>query len=174
MRRQAAAGGPADLRGLEAAVLGDAAADVEDDLAERGAHRHLDQAGVVHPAGQGEDLRARCSLGVPMARYQSLAVGQDQRHVGERLHVVDAGGLAQVALLHRERRPGLGHAAMAFQRGDQGALLAADERAGAHADLDVEVEPAAQDVLAQQAALPRLLDGDAVTCSTAMGYSART
>ena len=48
----------------------------------------------------------------------------------------------------------------AFQRADQRGLFAADEGAGALDQFDVEVEAAAQDVLAQQAVLPRLLDGD--------------
>ncbi len=43
----AAAGGAAGLDGLELLAAGDAAADVEDDLAQRRAHGHLDQAGVA-------------------------------------------------------------------------------------------------------------------------------
>ena len=54
---------------------------------------------------------------------------------------------------------GRGLPGVAFERRDQRRLLAADERAGAFHQLDVEVEAAAQDVLAQQAVLPRLLDG---------------
>ena len=41
--RDAAAGRAAGLDGLELLAVGHAAADVEDDLAERGAHRHFDQ-----------------------------------------------------------------------------------------------------------------------------------
>ena len=59
---QAAAQRPAGLHGLEFLALGDAAADVEDDLAQGDAHGHFDQAGVVHLAGQGEDGRARDSF----------------------------------------------------------------------------------------------------------------
>ena len=54
---QTAAGGTADLNGFEASAL-DAAADVEDDLAQGGSHGNLDQAGVVHVSGEGEGLGA--------------------------------------------------------------------------------------------------------------------
>ena len=39
--------GPPVWIGLELLAAGHAAADLVDDLAERGAHRHLDQAGVA-------------------------------------------------------------------------------------------------------------------------------
>ena len=47
-----------------------------------------------------------------------------------------------------------------FDGGDQGRFLAGDEGAGALDDLDVEVEAGAEDVLSQEARLPRLSDGD--------------
>ena len=43
---------------------------------------------------------------------------------------------------------------------DEGRLLAADERARAEAELDLEVEAAAEDVLAEEPEFRRLLDGD--------------
>jgi hypothetical protein len=39
------------------------AADLVDDLADRDAHRHLDQAAALDLAGQREDLRALALLG---------------------------------------------------------------------------------------------------------------
>ena len=65
LRRDAPAGGSADLHGLERLAVGDAAADVEDDLAQRDAHGHLDEARVHHLAGEGEDLRALRVLPCP-------------------------------------------------------------------------------------------------------------
>ena len=53
----------------------------------------------------------------------------------------------------REGRARARHAATALDAGDQGRLLAADERAGAFLDRDVEREVAAEDVLAEQAEL---------------------
>ena len=72
--------------------------------------------------------------------------------------------LRTVGLPHRPLTAGNGGrgprlAAVALDGGHQRGLLAADEGAGAHADLEVEVEAGAQDVLAQQAVLARLLDG---------------
>ena len=54
----AAARRAAGLHGLELLAVGNAAADIVDDFAQRDAHGHFDQAGVGDPAGQGEDLGA--------------------------------------------------------------------------------------------------------------------
>ena len=111
-----------------------------DDLAQGRAHRHLDQAGVDDLAGQREDLGALALLGADGGEPVA-AVADDRRDVGERLDVVDqrrAGprdptpaGIRRA----RERR-----AAPALDRGDQRRLLAADEGAGAEADVDLERE----------------------------------
>jgi hypothetical protein len=63
--------GPPICAALNALPSEDAAADVVDDVAERHAHGHLDQAGVVHgPAG--EDLGALALLGAePRSANQS-------------------------------------------------------------------------------------------------------
>ena len=65
------------------------------------------------------------------------------------------------ALHRRERRTGTGHAALALDGVEQRRLLAADERASAQAQMTVKAEVGAQYVLAQQALLPGLGDGDA-------------
>ena len=57
-RRHAAAGGAAELDGLELPAVLDAAADVEDDVAQRRAHGHLDEAAVDDLAGEAEGLGA--------------------------------------------------------------------------------------------------------------------
>ena len=59
----AAAGRAAGLDGLELLAVGDAAADVEDDLAEGDPHGDFDQAGVVDLADQREDLGPLARLG---------------------------------------------------------------------------------------------------------------
>ena len=69
-------------------------------------------------------------------------------------------GLLPQALDRGEGRLGDGHAALALEGLQQGRLLAADEGAGAEADLDVEVEAGAEDVLAEEAVFAGLLDGD--------------
>ena len=68
----AAAGGSAGLHGLELFAVGDAAADVEDDLAKGDAHGDFDQAGVVDFSGQGKDLGALALFGA------------DRRHTSRR------------------------------------------------------------------------------------------
>ena len=162
----AAAGGAARLHRLELASADDAAADLEDDLAERRAHRDFDQTHVVDLTGQREDLGAGVAadgldpvavlvafglpvadLGVPLG-----ALAQDDRNRGVGFDVVDVGRAAPVAAadVRRERRFGGGLAALAFHRVDERGLLAADERARAELDLDVEREVRAEDVLAQE------------------------
>ena len=60
---QAAAERAAGLHGLEVPALGDAAADLVDDLAQRHAHGDFDQAGAVDHAAQRKDGRAGAALG---------------------------------------------------------------------------------------------------------------
>ena len=156
---EAAAGGAAGLDGLELLAALDAAADVVDDLAERRAHRDFDEADVVDLAGEGEDLGTLGLLGADGGEPRR-ALGQDDRHVGEGLDVVDVGRTAHVAGFGRERRLERRLAALAFHRVDEGGLFAADERAGAVADFDVEVEPRAENVLAEQAVFAGLGDGN--------------
>ena len=106
---------------------------------------------------------------VPVLAYHVGALEDDRRDVGEGLDVVEHAGLAPEARDRRERRARARLAAVALDRGHERGLLAADEGAGAHADLEVEVEAAAHDVLAEQAVLARLpervleaLDGERV------------
>src|SRR5664280_743102 len=148
--RDAAAGGPSRLGGFEAAAVRDAAADFLDDGAQRDAHRHLDETGVADRPGEGEHLgalaAARADGGEPLGAAQ-----EDRRDAGPRLDVVDQCRLAPEAVLRRERRARLRRAALALDRAQQRRLLAADESARPDADLDVEAEPRAEDVLPEQA-----------------------
>ena len=105
---------------------------------------------LLHAAGQREDLGALALLRAD-AREPVAAVANDRRDVGEGLDVVDQRGLAPQPFLRRIRRPRTRRAALAFDRGDQRRLFAADEGARAQADIDVEAEARAADVVAQQA-----------------------
>ena len=67
--------GPPVCTALKAPPSGDAAADVLDDLAQRRAHRHLDQAGVRDLAGQREDLGALALLGADARRTSRRRCG---------------------------------------------------------------------------------------------------
>ena len=59
---EAAAGGPAGLDGLEFLASDDASADLIDDVAQDGAHGHLDDTRVDDVSSQGEHLGARALL----------------------------------------------------------------------------------------------------------------
>ena len=54
--------GPPVWTALNFLPSGDAAADIEDDFPQGGAHGHFDQAGVVDLARQGKDLGALALL----------------------------------------------------------------------------------------------------------------
>ena len=138
--RDAAAGGTAGLRGLEGKAVRNAAADVEDDLAQRDAHRHFDQAGGFRPCRPGQ--RSWCLCSWPCRSLQTT-----RRHalmIGAMLPKVST-LLISVGLPHRPLWAGIGRAryrlaTAAHDRGHQCGLFAADEGAGADAHVDAEVE----------------------------------
>ena len=83
----------------------------------------------------------------------------DGRDVGEGLDVVDDGGTVEQAGLKREGRLLVRLAAPALDGVHQRGFLAADERARADADFQIEIEIRAQNALAQQPRLARLMNG---------------
>ena len=170
--RQAAARRAAGLHGLEPLAERDAAADVVDDLAQRRAHGDLDQARIDDLARQGEDLGPLAGLGADGAEPVG-AVQDDDRDVGPGLDVVDDASAGRRAPRPPDTAAGAAACRAPLDRVDQRRLLAADERAGAEPDLDVEREIRAQDVLAEQAVRPGILDGLLRIRLIASGYSAR-
>ena len=97
----------------------------------------------------------------PRSAYACAAVGEDHRHRAEGQHVVDGGRLAEEALERGDRRLGAHLAAPALEALEHRGLLAADVGAGAHAHVEVEVVPAAEDVAAEEAVGVGGLDGAA-------------
>ena len=83
-------------------------------------------------------------------------------------------GLLEQTLDCRERRTGTGLAALTLYRGHKSGLLAADERARAEAELNVEIEVGSEDILAQKSVFSCLLQSLSARRWTAIGYSART
>src|SRR5208282_2361727 len=79
------------------------------------------------------------------------APGDDLRHVGQGLNIVDDGGATPEADLGREGRPLRGFGACALDGMDQGCFFAADEGARAFANLEIEGKTGGEDILAQQA-----------------------
>ena len=156
---QAAAGGAADLHRLELLAVLDAAADVIDDLAERGAHRDLDEAGVHDVTGQGKGLGAGAAIGTDGTEPRR-ALLDDVGDVCEGFDVVEAGGPAEEAFIHASGRFGARHAAVAFNGRRHGGAFAADKGARAAVDVHVEALAAAENVVTDQAEFFRLLNGD--------------
>ena len=162
---QAAAGRSAGLHCLELSSSGNASADIEDDLAQRNPHRDFDQAGVVDFSDHRENLGPAASVprilgdiaGAHRAEPLRSAV-DDQRHIRPGLHVVEVGRAVFVAVLNGMDVLGPRFAHVPFQRSHQSRGFAAYEGSGALDDLDVEIHPAAENVLAEKSVVPRLLD----------------
>ena len=95
---------------------------------------------------------------MPIRGERLAALEHDERHVGQRLDVVDDGRLAEQADLDRERRLVARLAALALDRFEERRLLAADVRAGAAPELDVEGEARAEDVRTEEAGGARRTD----------------
>jgi hypothetical protein len=160
LARDGAAGRAAQLGRFELAVVGDAAGDVVDDVAQGDAHVDFHQADVVDLAREGEDLGAGALLGAG-GTEPLVAVADDAGDGGERLNVVEHRGFPPETFLSGERRPRTRLTALALDGGHESRLLAAHEGTRALGDVDVEAEVGAQDVLAQQAVVAAGLDGDA-------------
>src|SRR6185312_4290995 len=125
------------------AVTGCDTARERDQVAQRGAEGHLVDARLRDRAAETEQLGARRLLGADL-RERRAALEHDERDVGQRLHVVDHGGPAEQARLHRERRLVARLAAEAFDRIEDRGFFAADVRTGPLAYLDVEPERLAE------------------------------
>ena len=119
-------------------------------LGEGRAQRHLEVAGLLHVADHREDLGAAV-VGLADGQVLRAAVADDPRHRGEGLGVVDRRRLAVDAEAGRERRLEARLALLAFQRFEQRGFFAADVGAEAVEGMQLEVEAAAQDVVAQVA-----------------------
>lgn len=80
--------GATSLNCFELLPVGDPAANIENDLAQRDAHGHFHQTRVHYAAGQGKDLGALALLrpngGKPLA-----TVADNRRNVREGLDVID-------------------------------------------------------------------------------------
>ena len=100
-------------------------------------------------SGDAEEPRAGRVLCSDL-RERSTAVADDLEHVEERLDVVDDGRHPEEPDLHWKRRLVPRFAAKALDRLEERRLFAADVRARADAELDVEREPGSHDVVAEE------------------------
>ncbi len=117
----------------------------------------LDDAALLDVAGELEDLGAAGAAGAELG-VRRAAVSEDHRHRTQRQHVVDRGGPAPQAPDGRDRRPGPHLAAAALEALEHRGLLAADVGACPDADVQVEGEAGAEDVLAEVAVGVRRVD----------------
>src|SRR5579859_412216 len=145
----------ADLHGARRAPREGAAADVVDELAERDAEGGLEQAAVFDVSGEldrhGATRASHTEIGIGLRAF-----GEDEGDRREGEHVVDHGGIAEQALVRRQRRLGAHDAAAPLQAFEQRGLLAADIGAGADANFKVETVCGAADAIAEQ---PRAFRG---------------
>ena len=145
--RQTAAGRTADLYSLKLFAVGNAAADIINNLAHGNTHRHLCQTGVIDFAGQSENLGALGFFGTQLA-VPVCTVNDNLRHIGKGFYVVDIRRLAPQAADRRERRTRAWHTALAFDRSHQGSFFAADEGTGTLFNMNSKAEIAFKNILA--------------------------
>ncbi len=135
--RQVGAERAADLHRTQRAPRGRTAAEVVEQLTERDAECLFDQSAVLEVAGQLDRQRAARATHAEVAVVRRAALEND-RHRGQRNHVVDDGGLAEQALDRRQGRAVAHLGALAFEAFEQRGFLAADVGAGAHAHFELE------------------------------------
>ncbi len=156
---QTAAGGSADLHGLEVPCR-------------RGCRRRSRRSSSRSVVPRGTSTRPvltilpeRLKVLVPGLLLGAEgpegggAVRDDGGDVGESFHVIDESGLAPQAALHREGRLGPRHSPLPFEGGDQGRLFAADEGARAFLHLQMEGRPEPRMLSPSRPAASAGLDG---------------
>ena len=136
----------------------DAAAEVLDQRAQRRPQRQLVVAGTLDMPAQAIDARPLALLRA-ILRIGRRAKPHDRRQAGDGLQVIDDRRAAIETDDRRERRLEAWIAALALQRLQQRALLAADvgSRAGMHGDL--QIVAAAEDILSKQSRRVGFLHG---------------
>ena len=147
--RQASTGGTTGLDRFEFFTALDATADVEDDLAERRAHGHFDQAGVLDLAGQGKGFGAAAVFRTDSAEPVGTVV-DDCRDVGKGFNVVDDRRLAPEPMLRWVGRTDGRHTSFTFDRVDQRGFFTADECPGTEPNFDIEAEVGVENVFTKQ------------------------
>ena len=154
-RRAARSAGDVALHLLGAAH---AAGVVLDQLARGDAHGQLPQARALDVARDAPDLETAV-LFAAQVREGLPAILDNPRDVGDRLDVVHDRRAVEQADGRRERRLIPRLAGLALERLDERHLLAADVRARAGVNVNLAVEAAAEDVLADEALRAGLFDG---------------
>ena len=134
--------------------------DTEYDLVDCDPHRYLNQAGARDLTGHSKHFGPLTVVGAVFG-VSGAAVKNDPRDVGKCLDVIDIGRFGPQSGHSREWGSEARHAAFAFDRGNQGRFLAANEGSGAFFDLDVESEAGTENLVTQKTVFFRL--GDSLT-----------
>src|SRR2546428_3860313 len=130
---------------------------VVDQRAHRRAHRDLVDARTRDVAADADELHAvEAALAPSLVPVGTLR--EDDRHRGERLDVVDQGGLLVEPVEPRERRLVPRLRALAFERLEERRLLAADVATRAHENRDVEAQARTDHVRAEDALVPAAVE----------------
>src|SRR3954463_9744597 len=142
---------------LDRAALGRAAREAVDDVARLHPELDLEVARVRDVARDRHELRAGRALDAELGVLLAADL-DDGRHGRERLDVVDERRPLVQALVGGERRLEARVPALALERVEQRRLLAADVRAGAAVDPELERVVGAEDAVAEVALGLRLRD----------------
>ena len=159
LNRDAPSGWPPELGRLEPLSFRDAAPDIKYDGPDGRTHGDLHQPDVVDGPGKGKDLGPLATLG-PDARVPVAPLQHDLRDICVGFHIIEDSGLPPQALLGRKGRTRTRHAPAAFNRGHERCLLTAYKGPCPLIDVEIEGKTGTQDVLAKQAVLLGLVDGD--------------
>src|SRR5216684_6347603 len=136
--------------GFELASVGNSAADLVNHLLQRISQRKFVNSRLIDVSAQAEEARSailgRAKFGELLSPHK-----QDVRHGSQRLDIVDDRRAAPQTNHSRERGTNSRNAALAFQRFHQRGLFAYFVSPSAGVPANVEVLPAAEDVLAEKA-----------------------
>src|SRR5688572_3388922 len=127
-----------------------AAGEPLDQLAIAGAHRHLEDAGLLHVAADADELRAdRTALALRLEPVEPAR--EDHRNEIKRLDVVDDGRQLPQSLLTRKRRLVARLGAFAFKGFEQRRLFTANVAAWTDEYFQLERQIRSKDTRAKQA-----------------------
>ena len=162
--REAATAGSAYLHGFEGIVVDlavfiqNSASDLENDLPDGGSKGNFDQSGIGHMSREGKGFGAGRFRGSQAPEFIDTLL-HNHRNKGQSFHVVDHGWFTKESLLGRERRFGIGHSALALDRGQQRCFFSADKGSGTFHHIDAEFLATAKDIITQDAIIFSNLNG---------------
>src|ERR1700719_1111618 len=129
-----------------------------ENFADRSAHRELPQAGTLHLPTGAIEFGAPV-LGPAQAPEPGRAVIDDVGYTGQRLDVIDDGGLAEQAHHDWKRRLRPRGGALALERIKKSGFIAANVTAAAEMQMHFQAVARAEDILSQVVTFVSFRDG---------------